>query len=182
MIFEQPLCAPEHQDRSADRQQAIGNLLGAFRTCFPTLDFRILDQITVVNAQASISNGSRFVDLFGGLAYHPKIGRDALIFVLLHEAGHHLSSGSRSPWMSELACDCAADAWAVTKGAAELRKLDCSFELQVALSEIERATQLRQRDSSRGARASGCAALHWKERKRLLVERNVQPRLHCKIV
>jgi hypothetical protein len=141
-----------------------------------------LDQITIVNAQASISNGSRFVDLFGGFAYHPKIGRDALIFVLLHEAGHHLSSGSRSPWMSELACDCAADAWAVTKGAAELRKLDCAFELQVALSEIERATQVRQRDRSRGARATGCVALHWTKRKRHLTERNVQLGKRCRIV
>jgi hypothetical protein len=109
MIFEQPQCVPENQDRSPGRRAIFVILAQVFRLTFPMLGFRIFDKITAINAQASVRNGLRSVDFFGGLAFHPAVDRDALVFIYLHEAGHHLSHECRHPCNAQIACDCAAD-------------------------------------------------------------------------
>jgi hypothetical protein len=167
MIFEQARCKLEDQDRSAGRRAIVAKIIGIFQENFPTLNFRILDGVTAVNAQASILNDERFVDLFGGFAYHPEVGHDALVFVLLHEAGHHLSRGCRMSWMPKLACDCAADFWAVSEGRAELH---CRFVVESALRQIERAANLDRPLISTRIRRSGCSFLNWTRRKRRLMD------------
>src|SRR5271156_4470255 len=127
MIFEQAHRELESQNRTAGRRALVKKIVGIFQTNFPNLKFRVLERITAVNAQASVLKDVRSVYLFGGFAYHPEIGQDALVFALLHETGHHLSRGCRYPWTQDLACDCAADFWAVTEGKAKLNKSNCGF-------------------------------------------------------
>jgi len=181
MIFEQVSNTLESQDRTAGRRALVEKILGIFQTSFPNLNFRVLDRVTAVNAQASILNDARSVDLFGGLAYHPEIGRDALVFILLHETGHHLSRGCRLPWMQQLACDCAADCWAVTEGRAELQKSNFGFAIEPALRQIESAANLKSRVSTRAGR-SKCSFLNWTKRKRRLLEATADARNTCGII
>ena len=181
MIFEQTRSAIASQNRTAQRRADVKELIGVFKSAFPTLDFRILEKVTAVNAQASILNGVRSVDLFGGFSYHPRIFHDAMVFVLLHEAGHHLSRGCRLPWMSKLACDCSADNWALTEGQVQINKQDCRFDLEKALDQIEMATKpISQSFSTKGS--SRCAFLNWNERKRRLLESELNNRSICAIV
>src|ERR1700704_2512675 len=115
MIFDQPQQPVEVQDRSAQRLSSLTKLIAIFEASFSTVHYRILGSITAVNAQASFANGRHLVDIFGGLAFHPAIRHDGLVFTLLHETGHHLSMGCKLPW-AQLACECAADKWAITEG------------------------------------------------------------------
>ncbi|THD61136.1 MAG: hypothetical protein E7813_22075 [Bradyrhizobium sp.] len=181
MIFEQTRNALESQNRSAGRYALVEKILGIFRTSFPELNFRILDRVTAVNAQASILDNVRSVNLFGGLAYHPEIGRDALVFILLHETGHHLSRGCRLPWMRELACDCAADCWAVTEGQAQLQKNNSGFAIEPALSQIESAANLKSRVSVKAGRPA-CSFLNWTKRKRRLMNAKADVRDACGMI
>jgi hypothetical protein len=181
MIFEQVRTTVESQDRTAARRTLLQKIFGVFETNFPDLNFRILDRVTAVNAQASILNDVRSVDLFGGFAYHPKIGHDALVFMLLHETGHHLSRGCRLPWMQQLACDCAADCWAVTEGKARLQESNCGFAIEPALRQIERAANLKSRAVTKVGR-SKCSFLNWAKRKRRLIEAKTDVRNSCGIV
>jgi hypothetical protein len=168
MIFEQPQCLIENQDRSSGRKALIVGLAHTFRMTFPVLKFRIFGKIAAINAQASVRNGVRSVDFFGGLAFHPAVDRDALVFIYLHEAGHHLSRGCRHPCNAQIACDCAADSWAVTEGAAKLARNNCEFVLPVALAELEVAANLVERPCSK--RALGrCAVSCWPKRKKNLL-------------
>lgn len=181
MIFEQTRNTLQKQDRSAGRRALVEKTIGIFQNSFPELNFRVLDRVTAVNAQASISNDVRSVDLFGGCAYHPAIGHDALAFILLHETGHHLSRGCRSPWMRELACDCAADFWAVTEGRAELQKNSFGFAIGPALRQIEIAANLKSGVPARVGR-SKCSFLNWVKRKRRLMDAKADVSGSCRIV
>jgi hypothetical protein len=181
MIFEQTRNTLENQDRSAGRRALVKKIIGIFQTNFPDLNFRILERVTAVNAQASILNNVRSVDLFGGFAYHPEIGHDALVFILLHETGHHLSPGCRLPWMQMLACDCAADFWAVTEGKAKLQKSNCRFAIEPALRQIETAANLKSSAAKRVGR-SRCSFLNWTRRKRRLIDAEADVRDACGIV
>src|SRR3954462_9636508 len=98
MIFDQAQWAVEKQDRSVERLSRLARLVTVFEVTFPSVHYRLLNSVTAINAQASSANGSCLVDIFGGLAFHPAIGHDGLVFMLLHETGHHLSTGCRLPF------------------------------------------------------------------------------------
>jgi hypothetical protein len=181
MIFEQTRNTLENQDRTAGRRALVKKIIGIFQTNFPDLNFRVLERVTAVNAQASISNDVRSVNLFGGCAYHPEIGHDALVFILLHETGHHLSLGCRLPWMQKLACDCAADFWAVTEGKIKLQESNCEFAIEPALQQIESAAHLRSGVSTKAGR-SRCSFLNWNKRKRRLINVEANARDACGII
>jgi hypothetical protein len=181
MIFEQTRNALENQDRSEARRALVEKTLGIFQASFPDLKYQVLDRVTAVNAQASVLDSVRSVNLFGGLAYHREIGRDALVFILLHETGHHLGRGCRLPWMQALACDCAADLWAVTEGRAELEKCNSGFAIEPALRQIERAADLRSRVPVKTGR-SKCSFLNWTKRKRRLMDASVEVRDTCGVI
>jgi hypothetical protein len=116
------------------------------------------------------------------LAFLPMVGADALVFTLLHETGHHFAPGRRFASDPMLACDCAADQWAVTKGAEILcqssgRKLDLVKALD-GLDAMISTTPVESEHLTTGIRTSTiaqcCWALHWPTRKsRLSGERKI---------
>jgi hypothetical protein len=86
----------------------------------------------------------------------------------LHEAGHHLGQGCKHPCNAQIACDCAADCWAVTEGREKLARNGCDFALPVALAQLETAAKpaerLRRKDAS-----ERCGFSDWVKRKRTLL-------------
>jgi hypothetical protein len=105
---------------SPNRGCMLERLALEFRNAFPGIEYEIDTQTRVVNAQAFCLGGARIVRLYGGLAYHPLVNEDALIFTLLHETGHHRAQGHRFAGNPSLACDCFADRWALAEGAGTL--------------------------------------------------------------
>jgi hypothetical protein len=167
MIFDQPQQPVEVQDRSAQRLSSLTRLIAIFEASFSSVQYRILESISAVNAQASFANGRHLVDIFGGLAFHPAIRHDGLVFTLLHETGHHLSAGCKLPW-APLACECAADKWATTDGRKTLAASGGNFRLEAALEQIERAVGPQGRIPSKAARTN-CWSMNWPKRKRALL-------------
>jgi hypothetical protein len=181
MIFDQAQCVVEKQDRSSERNSQLGRLFAVFEASFPPVQYRLLDSVTAINAQASSTNGSCLVDVFGGLAFHPAIGHDGLVFMLLHETGHHLSKGCKLPY-APLACECAADAWAADEGRRNLRANGEDYRLPVALQEIENAVPLQTRGvSSASAPRASCWAMNWRERRQALLEGRTMRLKTCQI-
>jgi hypothetical protein len=168
MIFDQQQQPVEVQDRSAQRLSSLTKLIAIFEASFSSVHYRILESISAVNAQASFANGRHLVDIFGGLAFHPAIRHDGLVFTLLHETGHHLSAGCKLPW-APLACECAADQWATTEGRKALAARGTNFRLEAALQQIEQAAGSRAgRIPSKAARTN-CWSMNWPKRKRALL-------------
>src|SRR5438105_7032660 len=161
MIFDQPRQPLELQDRSARRLACLAKLIAIFEASFASVRYRVLQSISTVNAQASVANGEPRVDIFGGLAFHPLIRHDGLVFTLLHETGHHLGTGCKLPW-APLACDCSADCWAATDGRKALRANGASFRLEAALRQIESAARpQQQRLSLRRTVRTNCWSMNW---------------------
>jgi hypothetical protein len=181
MIFDQAQWSAEKQDRSAQRLCQLARLIAVFEASFPSVQYRLLNSVTAINAQASFANGSRLVDIFGGLAFHPVIGHDGLVFMLLHETGHHLSRGCRLPW-AELACECSADSWATAEGHNELQANGEDFRLHTALEEIEQAVNLQAHEiSSTSATRARCWAMNWQKRKQALLDSRATRLKTCQI-
>jgi hypothetical protein len=123
---------------SDSRSRMLEILLSEFRTAFAGIEYEVYTQTRTVNAQAFSLGGDRFVRLYGGLALHPSVSEDALVFTLLHETGHHRASGRRFAGDPGLACDCRADKWALEVGATVLRR--CSgrvMKLSKALDSLD---------------------------------------------
>jgi hypothetical protein len=179
MIFNQPQQPIEQQDRAAQRFSSLTKLIAIFESTFSSVHYRILEQVSAVNAQASLSNGKHLVDIFGGLAFHPIIRHDGLIFTLLHETGHHLGQACKLrpdcklPW-AQLACECSADRWAITDGRRALRSSGADFRLEAALQQIEQAVTPKAQKIRSNASARSCWSMNWQKRKRTLLES--QPR------
>jgi hypothetical protein len=175
MIFNQPQQPIEQQDRSAQRLSSLTKLIAIFERSFSSVQYRILEQVTAVNAQASFANETHLVDIFGGLAFHPVIRHDGLAFTLLHETGHHLGQecklvkDCKLPW-AQLACECSADRWAITDGRKALRSNGADFRLEAALQQIEQAVAPKGQKSSSNAAARSCWSMNWQKRKRTLLE------------
>jgi hypothetical protein len=79
------------------------------------------------------------VTLFGGLAFNRRMGKDGLLFTILHEIGHHLAPGPRITRTNTLSCDCAADRWAIVEGQGLILSHGLTLDIKSALSEIEAA-------------------------------------------
>ena len=130
------------QDRSCARCALLSKTIEFFQSVFPSINIRLLDHVSAVNAQASLSNGERMVDIFGGLAFHPAVEADALNFSLLHEIGHHLGCGARLTPGSPLACDCAADRWAILRGLPAVARNNTEVNVGLAMNQLEKALPL----------------------------------------
>ena len=130
------------QDRSGARWALLSKTIEFFQSVFPSISIRLLDHVSALNAQASLSNGERTVDIFGGLAFHPAVGADALNFSLLHEIGHHLGCGPRMTPGNRLACDCAADSWAILEGLPAIAKNNAEVNVGRAMDQLEQALPL----------------------------------------
>jgi hypothetical protein len=180
MLLNETQLSRKGQDRSAQRVASVDRLIAVFANSFSSVRYRIFASIGSVNAQASIAKGEQLVDLFGGLAFHPAIGQDALVFTLLHETGHHLSDGCRLPW-AEIACECAADRWAVTAGRDALAAQGIDFRLEAALSQLECATRPCVATRRRRRPRSSCWSMDWHARKQALSARRPRRLNQCQI-
>ena len=166
--------ARAEQDRSPARCVMVNHTISCFQSCFPTIKIRLLDNVETVNAQASRSRDQHLIDVFGGFAFNPDTGTEALKFLLLHELGHHLSPGPRMSQGSQLACDCAADVWAVTQGVAQLAAHNLAMDLDEAMAQMDKALpsslNSMETDCSRDERCWCCC---WSRRKHLLCNRGM---------
>ena len=113
------------------RVGTLNVLVGEFRNAFAGIDYEVETQTRIVNAQAFGIGGKRMVRVYGGLALHPLVNEDALVFALLHETGHHRARGRRLAGDPRIACDCLADRWAVGAGANTLRRA-CGRDMNLA--------------------------------------------------
>jgi hypothetical protein len=181
MFLDHVAPGAEQQDRSRDRHDLLSELVSVFARCFPSIRYRVLGSVNVVNAQASVAQDGPLVDLLGGLVFHRAIGREGLLWTLLHETGHHLGKGSRLPW-ADLACECTADRWALTSGRKRLCAEGVEFDLGTALGEIERASRppngRRRSKPANGA----CVATSWRKRKQALIEGHLSSQRRCQIL
>jgi hypothetical protein len=155
---------------SESRGRILEVLVWEFQTAFADIEYEFDTQTRIVNAQAFVLGGSRFVRLYGGFAFHPLVSEDALVFTMLHETGHHRARGRRFAGDPRLACDCLADKWAIGAGAGALRRctgrvmnlsnaLD-SLDAMIASIDASAATPAR-----RSHRVQGCWAGFWPMRK-----------------
>ncbi len=151
------------------RTELLSEIFADFSHAFPELSFELDEASSTVNAQAIVRPGSRVVRMYGGLAYHAFVGADALVFTLLHETGHHLSSGGRLASRDELGCECAADRWALTKGSRKLRQeTGRSFAIAEVIASLERLTGPVPGHCATTNGPKHCWAVNWSKRKRIL--------------
>jgi hypothetical protein len=157
------------QDRSLARRALLSKTIEFFQSAFPSITIRLLDHVSAVNAQASRSNSENIVDIFGGLAFHPAVGADALKFSLLHEIGHHLGCGARMTPGSPLACDCAADRWAILQGLPAVARNHTEVNVGLAMNQLEKALP-QHLDSIEAFRLQNrdCWCWDWPRRKHYL--------------
>jgi hypothetical protein len=152
------------------RLKLLDILLSEIRQVFPQISYELDANSRTANAQALSRGDVRVVRLYGGLALHPLIGADALIFALLHETGHLFAKGRRFARDPMLACECAADRWALTTGIGKWqRRFDRGFSIQAAAEQLGavvasvRGEPLSIGKSPKG-RTSGCWAASWETR------------------
>jgi hypothetical protein len=186
MLFSEKLSEREMLEaKGANRQTLLDNLLNDFRKAFPDLIFELQLDFSIINAQAIALGDKRIVAIYGGLALHPKLGAEALTFIILHEAGHHLAEGCRSKRDRSLACECSADYWAATIGTDSLRlRSGRSFQMHVAIKELDQIMSAGQPPKDRYTKktsTSGCWAKGWSSRRRALFEPAQPPTIegHC---
>jgi hypothetical protein len=170
MLFAEPLTPGEHSVcESPERQALVSSLLEDFGHTFPTIEFSLVSEFRFLNAQALRLGSRRLVKLYGGLAFHERIGKDALGFALLHETGHHLAIGSRLNWNPWLACECTSDLWTVNEGAATLRE-QTGYSINVVKAVEELDQVIGQPTERERGRSQVCWALSWPDRKRSILK------------
>lgn len=140
-----------------------------FNQAFPIIEFELDERSRTVNAQAITHGDTRLVRLYGGLGFHPFIGEDGVVFILLHEVGHHLASGGRLAFCQDLGCECAADRWALTQGRATLKnRTRRIFSIDKALASLEALSEFPRNNVVQEKTYEGpspCWALDWQKRR-----------------
>jgi hypothetical protein len=178
MLFSDRLSARDIvKAKNSGRQALLESILSDFRAAFPDITFELRLDFSSINALAMKLRELCKVTVYGGLALHPKLGADAFAFVLLHETGHHLADGCRLVRDPSLACECAADYWALTKGSEQLKT--CSgqcFDVETALSELSVVMNTGQKARAKYSQKKVvCWAKSWDLRRRALLERKRAP-------
>jgi len=168
---------------SESRGRILEMLVSEFRTTFTDVEYEIDTQTRIVNAQAFGLGSSRFVRLYRGFAFHPLVSEDALVFTLLHETGHHRARGHRFAGDPRLACDCAADKWAVGLGARALCRcsgrtmnlFNALDSLDAIIASIDAGTgYVSAAPTKRSQRPQACWAEFWPTRKSRLSSGSAQ--------
>jgi hypothetical protein len=159
--------SPVQSEGFEERKDLLKSIFLDFNQAFPNIEFEFDERSRTVNAQAIMHHDIRLVRLYGGLGFHPLIGEDGVVFVLLHEVGHHLASGGRLAFCRDLGCECAADRWAMTRGRATLKKrtrrifrIDKVLASLEALSESNNVVLEKTYEGS-----SACWAFDWRRRR-----------------
>jgi hypothetical protein len=151
------------------RGRLVTAIVSEFESAFADVEYEIDRQTRIVNAQAFLVSGRRFV--------RPLANDDVLVFTLLHETGHHFAAGRRFAGNPGLACDCLADKWAVGPGTRALRRysgrvLNLSNAFR-SLDAILRSIDVRfgSASTTRSSRSQTCWANSWRARKARLSDR-----------
>jgi hypothetical protein len=153
-----------------ERRREVAEILADFSLSFPQLSYRPVFDASLINAQAVTTATGRHVNIYGGLVFHPGIGANSLVLTLLHETGHHLSDGCRSPINRTIACECEADHWAITEGAALLaQRSGRVFQLTIALKELSAIYSLARETGSHAAGLATCWSCEWSTRRQALL-------------
>jgi hypothetical protein len=126
-------------NRSRERHALLNLLFELSSKAFPTVEILIYESNPSFNAQAYTAKGRQIVTLFGGLAFNRRMGKDGLLFTILHEIGHHLAPGPRITRTNTLSCDCAADRWVIVQGQSLISLQGLTLDIKSALIEIEAA-------------------------------------------
>jgi hypothetical protein len=155
---------------SRERHRLLTKLLCEVQQVFPHVTYELDAESRTLNAQALARGVVKAVRLYGGLALHPFIREDALMFTLLHETGHHLAVGPRFALDQMLACECAADRWALTAGR---RQWEHAFgrRLNISRATVELGAVIASVPGKRGSNRKkiknltrGCWAVSWQTR------------------
>ena len=77
--------------------------------------------------------------------------------------------------VTQIACDCAADCWAVTEGREKLARNNCDFAVPVALAQLETAGNLLKQRGPEHV-PERCAFSHWAKRKQNLLSLKSTPK------
>jgi len=163
------------------RAGMLNVMVAEFQAAFAGIEYEIDGQTRIVNAQAFGLGDKRVVRVYGGLAFHPLVNEDALIFTLLHETGHHRARGRRFAGDPMIACDCLADRWAIGAGANALRRVsgramnlaNALDSLDALIASIEdRARLALIAPTDRPGKSQLCWAGLWRSRKSRLTKGN----------
>jgi hypothetical protein len=166
---------------STIRAITLNMFASEFQTAFTGIEYEVDTRTRIVNAQAFGLGDKRIVRLYGGLAFHPLVNEDALVFTLLHETGHHRARGRRFAGNPMIACDCLADKWAIGAGANALRRAsgrtmnlaNALDSLDALIASIEDGARLPLTAPAVRARKSQlCWTGCWRSRKARLTEGN----------
>jgi hypothetical protein len=170
------------------RYDLLDALLFEVGQIFPQITYEVDAQSRTANAQALMRGAVRVVRLYGGLAMHPMVGADALVFTFLHETGHHLAEGHRLALDPKIACECAADKWALVTGRGQWeRAFNRRFDISAAMDELSAMIDSVQRPLGQKRRQAkrclpkACWAPSWTARKAQLLKlrSNEMPRFCC---
>jgi hypothetical protein len=126
------------------RRQVALQTIRLFQRAFPKIEYQLLWESPVVNAQAWRLGERRYIYLYGGLVRHSKITRNGIALTLAHETGHHVGGEPYDKVMRWMSSEDTADVWAANigmplvfgpesqrlsiKGAREIRNLREEFE------------------------------------------------------
>jgi hypothetical protein len=161
-----------------DRTDRLESIFSDLHRAFPEIEFELDAASLTVNAQAIDHGDIRIVRLYGGLAFHRLIDHNGLVLTLLHEVGHHLAAGGRLSANSRLACECMADRWALTKGAARLEKITGRrLAIDKGLASLDRLAASPAQGTAPHERAGPptCWGWSWPRRKHQLASRRALP-------
>lgn len=109
-------CRFNHRLCHTRRQNIASQLIKSFACAFPRINYRLVWELPLINAQAWRLGEARNVSLYGGLIRHPVVTRAGLAVALAHETGHHLGGEPRDPDMTWMTWQGQADYWAAKTG------------------------------------------------------------------
>jgi len=72
-------------------------LINRFSIVFANIEYDLLWDATIINAQAWRSANQKRVTVYGGLARYPSVTASGLALILAHETGHHLGGRPLDP-------------------------------------------------------------------------------------
>ncbi|MCA1456707.1 hypothetical protein I6F35_26410 [Bradyrhizobium sp. BRP22] len=104
-------------DTALDCRKVVAlSLIKRFAEVFDEIEYELLWDVPIINAQASRLRESRRVTVYGGLARHPSITASGLALILAHETGHHLGGRPLDPDLRWPTWQGQADFWAAAQG------------------------------------------------------------------